>query len=87
MAPEESLKEQTIQFLVIGTLALMTHYAQTGCYEGARRIEENLRQMSGMRDLPWEFRAAVTKLAARWDHLQGAILDSAQDRGPGDALH
>lgn len=81
MAPEETLKEKHIQSLVIGTLALMTYYAQTGCHEGARRIQQNLQRLSAIGTLPWEFRTAVTKLAQRWDLLQDAI------RGSQGAVH
>ena len=70
------MKEHHIQSLVIGTLALMTHYAQTGCQQGARRIQQNLQQLSAIGNLPWEFRTAVTRLAERWDLL-----------GPGETVH
>ncbi len=86
MTAQDSLKEQTIQALVIGTLALMTHYAQTGCHEGAHRIQENLQRLSAIGDLPWEFRTAVTKLAERWDLLQDAIRGS-RDASPRGSVH
>ncbi len=43
--------------LLAGTLALMTHFAESQCAAGAERIQENLLRLSAMEGLPWEFRA------------------------------
>jgi hypothetical protein len=56
--------------LLAGTLALMTRFAECGCPLSADRIRENLLRLSAMQELPWEFRAAVAKLGARWSRLE-----------------
>jgi hypothetical protein len=69
--------------LLAGTLALMTHFAESQCPSGAQRIRANLLQLSAMPDLPWEFRAALAKLGARWTLLEAAACPAAQ----GSRLH
>jgi hypothetical protein len=59
--------------LVAGTLALMTHFAECQCPSGAARIRENLAQLSALHGLPWEFRATLDKLSARWSRLQSTL--------------
>lgn len=61
------------QALLAGTLALMTHFAESGSPAGAERIRENLLRLSAVRELPWEFRAALAKLGARWTRLETAM--------------
>ncbi len=56
--------------LLAGTLALMTHFTESQCPSGAKRIQENLVQLSAMPGLPWEFRVALAKLGARWSRLE-----------------
>ena len=68
--------------LLAGTLALMTHYVETGCPAGAGRIRENLLRLSAAPHLPWEFRAALAKLGARW-----TLLETARPAAPASALH
>lgn len=58
------------QALLAGTLALMTHFAESRCPSGAERIRDNLLRLSAVRTLPWEFRAALAKLGARWTQLE-----------------
>jgi len=55
--------------LLAGTLALMTRFAESRCPFGADRIQENLLRLSAMQALPWEFRATLAKLGARWSEL------------------
>jgi hypothetical protein len=69
--------------LLAGTLALMTHFAESGCPAGAERIRENLLRLSALRDLPWEFRATLAKLGARWSLLECAFTPAAR----ASALH
>lgn len=59
--------------LLAGTLALMTHFAECQCPSGAARIRENLAQLSALHGLPWEFRATLDKLSARWSRLQSTL--------------
>jgi len=63
--------------LLAGTLALMTHFAESGCPAGAQRICENLLQLSALPAMPWEFRAALAKLGARWALLEESASTSA----------
>ncbi len=56
--------------LLAGTLALMTHFAESRCPHGAERIRENLLRLCAMSGVPWEFRAALAKLGARWSLLE-----------------
>ncbi len=56
--------------LLAGTLALMTHVAESRCPHGAERIRENLLRLCAMSGVPWEFRAALAKLGARWSLLE-----------------
>jgi hypothetical protein len=51
----------------------MTHFAESQCPSGAKRVQENLLQLSAMHGLPWEFRAALAKLGARWSELQSTL--------------
>jgi hypothetical protein len=65
--------------LLAGTLALMTHFAESRSAAGAERICENLLRLSALPAMPWEFRAALAKLGARWSQLQGeATLPAAK---------
>jgi hypothetical protein len=70
--------------LVAGTLALMTHYVETGCPAGAERIRQNLLHLSAARHLPWEFRAALAKLGARRSLLETGLKPVVERAG---ALH
>lgn len=56
--------------LLAATLALMTHFAKSRCPYGAQKICENLLQLSVRANMPWEFRAVVAKLGAKWALLQ-----------------
>lgn len=56
--------------LLAGTLALMTLFAESRCPFGAQRICDNLLRLSALPAMPWEFRAALAKLGARWSLLQ-----------------
>ena len=56
--------------LLAGTLALMTHFAESQCPAGADRIRDNLLRLAAMPALPWEFRVALAKLEARWSRLE-----------------
>ena len=66
--------------LLAGTLALMTHFAESRCPEGAQRICRNLLQLSALPAMPWEFRAAVAKLGARWALLE-EMASTTEGRG------
>lgn len=66
------MDDQHTQALLAGTLALMTHFAESRCPAGAQRIRDNLLRLSAVRALPWEFRAALAKLGARWMQLEAA---------------
>jgi hypothetical protein len=57
--------------VLAGTLALMTHFAESRCPLGAERIRANLLHLSAMPGLPWEFRTALAKLEARWRRVEG----------------
>jgi hypothetical protein len=70
--------------LLAGTLALMTHFAESRCPQGAVRISENLLRLCAMREIPWEFRAALAKLGVRWSLLEEAARTSGD---PGAARH
>jgi hypothetical protein len=58
----------------------MTHFAESRCPHGAERICENLLRLCAMREIPWEFRAMLAKLGARWSFLEGEARTS-EDRG------
>ena len=66
--------------LLAGTLALITHFAESRCPQGAERICENLLRLCAMSGVPWEFRAALAKLGARWSLLEEEARTSV-DRG------
>jgi hypothetical protein len=74
------MNDQEARALIAGTLALMTHFAESRCPRGAERICENLMRLCAIRDMPWEFRATLAKLGARWSLLEGAARTSV-DRG------
>lgn len=65
-----SMDEAQALALLAGTLALMTHFAESQCPSGAERIRTNLLRLSGMHGLPWEFRVTLAKLEARWRRLE-----------------
>lgn len=67
--------------LIAGTLALMTSFAETRCPFGAEKIYENLLLLSGRPDMPWELRAALAKLGARW-----ALLGDESRGGAGEQV-
>lgn len=60
------MQDRETRALLAGTLALMTHFAESRSPEGAERIRANLLRLCAMPDMPWEFRAALAKLGARW---------------------
>jgi hypothetical protein len=68
-----AMDDAKVRALLAGTLALMTHFAESQCPSGAKRVQENLLQLSAMHGLPWEFRAALAKLGARWSELQSTL--------------
>ena len=59
--------------LLAGTLALMTLFAESRCSSGAERIRHNLLRLSALPAMPWEFRAALAKLGARWSLPAGRV--------------
>ena len=61
-----AMDDDETRALVAGTLALMTQYIQSGCPASAERVRKNLQRLSAAPHLPWEFRAAVANLGARW---------------------
>jgi hypothetical protein len=71
------MDEAEARAILAGTLALMTHFAESRCPHGAQRICENLLRLSGMSAMPWEFRTALAKLGARWALLEVQATDSA----------
>jgi hypothetical protein len=75
---------QEARALIAGTLALMTHFAESRCPLGAQRICENLLRLCAMRELPWELRATLAKLGARWSLLEGEARTSVD---PGAVRH
>jgi hypothetical protein len=78
------MSDKETRALLAGTLALMTHFAESRCPSGAERIRENLLRLCAMRDLPWEFRATLAKLGARWTQLQ---LEPVTSLARPSALH
>lgn len=74
------MDDREARALIAGTLALMTHFAESRCPHGAERICENLMRLCAMRDVPWEFRAMLAKLGARWSLLQGEARTSVDPR-------
>jgi hypothetical protein len=74
------MDDREARALIAGTLALMTHFAESRCPHGAERICENLLRLCTMRHIPWEFRAMLAKLGARWSLLEGEARTS-EDRG------
>jgi hypothetical protein len=78
------MSDPEMRALLAGTLALMTHYAESRCPEGAERICRNLLLLCGRGDLPWEFRAVLAKLGARWSLLEGEARTSVD---PGAVRH
>jgi hypothetical protein len=71
------MDDAQIRALLAGTLALMTHYVESGCPAGAERVRENLLRLSAASHLPWEFRAALAKLGARWTLLESRSMKAA----------
>jgi len=63
-------EQKQVDALVAATLALMTHYAESGCPHAAQRILDNLLQLSGLHEVPWEFRTVLAKLGSRWTLLR-----------------
>jgi hypothetical protein len=78
------MDDRETRALIAGTLALMTHFAESRCPHGAERICQNLLRLCAMPGMPWEFRAVLAKLAARWSLLQDEARSSAD---PGGVLH
>ena len=76
------MQDSEARTLLAGTLALMTHFAESRCPFGARRIRDNLLRLSAWPAMPWEFRTALAKLGARWSQLQ---LESMPP-GPGGGV-
>jgi hypothetical protein len=76
------MEDANTRALLAGTLSLMTHFAESRCPAGACRIQENLLKLSAMPGLPWEFRAALAKLGARW-----SLLEASKPADRGAALH
>jgi hypothetical protein len=64
------MDDREARALIAGTLALMTHFAESRCPQGAQRICENLLRLCAMPAMPWEFRATLAKLGARWSLLR-----------------
>jgi hypothetical protein len=64
------MDDREARALIAGTLALMTHFAESRCPQGAKRVRENLVRLSAVSGMPWEFRAALAKLGARWALLE-----------------
>ncbi|HJV12182.1 MAG TPA: hypothetical protein VJ690_11840 [Burkholderiales bacterium] len=76
-----AMADPELRALLAGTLALMTHYAESRCPEGAERICRNLLLLCARGDMPWEFRATLAKLGARWSLLEGEARTSADRAG------
>lgn len=72
------MNDAEVRALLAGTLALMTYFAERRCPAGAERIRENLLRLSAARDLPWEFRAALAKLGARWTLLESGATPASR---------
>ena len=78
------MDDREARALIAGTLALMTHFAESRCPSGAEKICENLLRLCAMRTMPWEFRAMLAKLGARWSLLEGEARTSVD---PGAVRH
>ncbi len=68
-----SMDDAKARALLAGTLALMTRFAESQCPSRAARIRENLAELAALHGLPWEFRATLAKLSARWSELQTTL--------------
>jgi hypothetical protein len=80
--PQIESEQKRFEALLAATLALMTHYAESGCPHAAQRIFENLLQLSGLRDVPWEFRAVLAKLGSRWTLLRDHAVAACRNGAP-----
>ena len=78
------MDDREARALIAGTLALMTHFAESRCPHGAERICENLMRLRAMPHMPWEWRHMLAKLGARWSLLEGEARTSVD---PGAVRH
>lgn len=62
-----------IQGLIVGTLALMTHWAETGCRQSVDRVVKNLRQLAIASGASPEFQTVASRMSERWTRLQRAL--------------
>jgi hypothetical protein len=79
MNPQKFKDFRQLEALIAGTLALMTHYAESGCPQAAGRILDNLLRLSAQREVPWELRAALAKLGSRWMLLKDHALAACRN--------
>ena len=83
----EAHTDREKEALLAATLALMTCYAESGCRTCARHICENLLRLAGRSELPWQFRATLSKLRARWTLLRECAESSVTTESRSAALH
>jgi hypothetical protein len=74
-------ESKNIQALVVGTLALMTHWAETGCSESVERVVTNLRQLSLLGSASPEFQTVAARLSERWVRLRRVLDPGASGIG------
>jgi len=65
------MDDREARALIAGTLALMTHFAESRCPHGAERICANLMQLCAMRGMPWEFRAMLAEARRALEPARG----------------
>jgi len=86
MSACDVMESTNIQALIVGTLALMTHWAETGCRESVERVVANLRQLSLTTGASPEFQTVVSRMSERWVRLRLALDPQAAAGWPA-ALH
>jgi hypothetical protein len=74
-------ESKNIQALVVSTLALMTHWAETGCCESVERVVTNLRQLSLLGSASPEFQTVAVRLSERWVRLRRVLDPGASGIG------
>ena len=73
MNQPETNETVNIHALIAGTLALMTHWAETGCRHSVQRVVANLRQLAVAGGTSPEFQTVVSRICERWARLQPAL--------------
>ena len=87
MDQPEPHTDREMEAVLAAMLALMTCYAESGCRTCARHICENLLRLAGRSELPWQFRATLSKLWARWTLLRDCPESSVTAESRSAALH